>query len=469
MCKMIIVYILFNFLLYFYSKGIFKEKVNPISIYSTIWVMMLVTYELKLVEYYNLTFMTWCVIISFQLAYSIGCVLGQAKHKTDRYSTDENPKTNIVKDIKNKKIEDRLKLVILVLAAISALGIIPNLLVLINRYGNIFQATNIIYDDRLTGNQDFELIPYMGTLIHMSVILSGIYINRYGVKLFLTIPIVLMSMNILPSGGRSDFVVGFLFIAFTLIYGKKVNFTKKQKISLTILLSSFVGLFGEITSNRSTWISVNSYMSQLMVKLVDFNPAIYKMYIYFSSPVGVLNAYLKDPVYNFGINSFGVFFSVLNKFGANLNYQRYQDVYNIPITTNVGTYIRELMQDFTLIGGIIVIILFGYIFGRFYSKLKREKSFVSEIFVCLFSTIIFLSFFMWFYRETVFWISTFIGIPIGLYLDSYVRKVNKIYSDCTILEKESCVRHNPPRLVGIVSGSDPNTKGNNSDCARKVW
>ncbi|MGB4437971.1 MAG: O-antigen polymerase [Sedimentibacter sp.] len=427
---MIFVYILLNLVLYHFSKVVFKEKINPISIYSSVWVLMLIAFELKLIKYYDLTFTTWSVLISFQLAYSIGCIAGHTNLKKNRYTINRKIDNNDYAGVISKKIEKRLELIILVLSAISALAIIPNLISLINRYGiNIFEVTNKIYSDRLTGNQGIELIPYIGTIIHMAVILSGIYISRYGVKLFLAIPILLMIINVLPSGGRSDFVLGFLYIAFPILISvKKIIFTGKQKFRLLILILSFVTVFSIITSNRSAWITINPYMSSLMVRLVNVNPAVYKMYAYFSSPIGVLNAYLKDPAYNFGINSFGAFISVLNKLGANLDYQRYQDAYNIPIATNVGTYIRELIQDFTLVGGIIVIMLFGYVFARCYSNMKRKNTFTSSIYVDLFCVIIFMSFFVWFYRETVFWIITVIGIPIGLHLDAYTRKINNKYA-----------------------------------------
>lgn len=420
---MIVLYILFNIFLYYYSRSIFKQVINPITIYGFIWLTMIILYEMKLVKYYDLTFTTWCVIFIFQSAYSFGCILGHARYK--KYpATKANEKELLALNLASKKIEQRLKLVILSLAAISALGIIPNIFILIGNYGaNIFQITNQIYNDRLTGNRNFELIPYIGTVIHMSVILSGIYINRFGMKKFLVIPVLLLIINMLPSGGRSDFILGFLYIVFPILISKgKQKITKKKLLGLMVILSCLMVVFAIITNNRSSWITVNSYMSPIMVKLVDFNPALYKIYTYISLPVGVLNAYLKDPVYDFGLNSFGAFINVFNKFGAGLNYQRYQDAYTIPILANVGTYIRELIQDFTLIGGVLVIILIGFLIGRSFLNLKRENTFMSEIFVTLFSVIIFMSFFVWYYRETVFWISTFLGLFLGIYLDRYSRK-----------------------------------------------
>lgn len=409
--------------LYYYSRSIFKQKINPITIYGFIWVVMIVLYELKLVKYYELTFITWCVIFIFQSAYSLGCILGHARYKKHP-NTMASEKELLAFNLVSKKIEQRLKLMILSLAAISALGIIPNVVILISNYGtNIFQLTNQIYNDRLTGNRNFELIPYIGTFIHMSVILSGIYINRFGIKKFLAIPVLLLIINMLPSGGRSDFILGFLYISFPILISRgKGKITKKNLFGIIVILSSLIIVFTVITNNRSSWITINNYMSPLMVKLVNFNPAFYKIYTYISLPVGVLNAYLKDPIYDFGLNSFGAFISIFNKFGAGLNYQRYQDAYTIPIIANVGTYIRELIQDFTLIGGVLVIILIGFIIGRSFLNLKRENTFISEIYVTLFSVIIFMSFFVWFFRETVFWISTFLGLFIGVYLDKYSRK-----------------------------------------------
>jgi oligosaccharide repeat unit polymerase len=422
---MIFVYILLNFALYYIGKVIFRKKINPISLYSFIWVPMLIAYELKFIYYYNLTLTTWFVIISFQLAYSFGCAIGQLKFNKEKSINNIIVQSDdIYLDLSNKKIRQHLKTVILFLSGISALAIVPNFISLVNNYGiDILQYTNQIYHDRLSGSQGFELIPYLGTIVHLAVILSGVFIARYGVRLFIFIPIILLILNMLPTGGRSDFILAILYLTFPLLLmGKRIKLTKKQIIGLFVAVLSIIVIFSKITNSRSAWVSANSHMSPLMVKLVNINPAFYKIYEYFTIPVGVLNGYLIDPVYSFGINSFGTFISILNKLGANLNYQRYQDGYYTPIYSNVGSYIRELIQDFTYIGGIFVIIIFAFIFGKCFSIQKAKKTFTSEIYVSLFSVIIFMSFFVWFYRETVFWVTTFLGLPIGLYLDKYSRR-----------------------------------------------
>jgi oligosaccharide repeat unit polymerase len=158
-------------------------------------------------------------------------------------------------------------------------------------------------------------------------------------------------------------------------------------------------------------------MSPLMVRMTEYNPTIYKIYEYVTSPIGVLNEYLKSPTYNFGLNSFNAFISLLNKFGANLYYSRYQQGYNIPIYTNVGTYIRELIQDFTIPGSVIVVFIFAFSYSKSFIQSIRRKTYISLILTIVFSTIIFMSFFVWFFRETVFWISSIFGIFIGIYLD----------------------------------------------------
>ena len=45
-------------------------------------------------------------------------------------------------------------------------------------------------------------------------------------------------------------------------------------------------------------------MSPLMIKLMDISPSIYKNYVYITSPLGVLNEFLKDPTFNFGGHTF---------------------------------------------------------------------------------------------------------------------------------------------------------------------
>jgi hypothetical protein len=419
---MIFVFLTFNLLLYLVSILVYKKRFNPVSIYSLIWVIMLVTYELKLIKYYDLSTITWIVIFSFQIAYSLGCYLGGIPFRFmkcqdfKKFHSSSNKNLDII-SVKMAK----LKNIILILSIISALAIIPNFINLIKTYGtNVLALTAKIYHDRLAGSQGFEMIPYLGALSHLAVILSGIYIRRFGLKLFLVIPFLLLILNSLPSGGRSDLSLGLLYLIFPiLISPTKIRFNKKQKFGIGIILTLLIFVFLTITSNKSGWHVVTEDMSPMMVTLVEYNPSIYKIYLYVSSPIGVLNSFLVNPSYSFGINSFGFIISILNKFGAELSYERYQAFYQIPVSVNVGTYIREIIQDFSYLG-ILIILAYGFLFGKLYYSFTINQSFFSEIMVIVLSVIIFMSFFVWFFRETFFWITIFFTPFITIYLDKRV-------------------------------------------------
>lgn len=408
------IFLFINLVLVVISCFVFKKWINPVSFYSFIWLVIVTGFEVKLLQYNPLSYITWLVIISFQLSFSTGCIMG---FKTS------------IKETKPLKISEAdfccavnsrisLKKAILVLSLISSIGIIPNLYNLIAKYGtNILASSALIYHDRLTGGRGFELIPYFGAISHVAVIFSGIYISKHGFKLFSIIPISLLIANILPTGGRMDLLYGILYIIIPVALGKKkLQFKLSQKIFITAIFLVLIGIILTISNVRSIQKAPPMYMSHTMEKLYEKSPVIPSIYLYLTAPIGVLNKYLEEPDYSFGGNSFGIFYSILNKFGVEIEYTRYQKALPIPMYVNVGSYIREIIQDFTYIG-ILIVFMWAGIFGIFFKKFQTKESLTANTFVVIFFISTFMSFYMWSFREPAFWIICFVGLITSQILD----------------------------------------------------
>lgn len=167
-----------------------------------------------------------------------------------------------------------------------------------------------------------------------------------------------------------------------------------------------------VTGQRISYISewnVQTYATSEFQIVVDKIPALYQIYTYFSSPVGVLNAYLNNPSYSFGGNTLLPLYNLLGHFNPALTGVRYQEFYDIPIHVNVGTMIREFIQDYHYFGASIFLTLFGLVSGNVYKRYLVKKD-ISSIYLNSISLmVIFMSFFVWMYRDANLWIAVFVG------------------------------------------------------------
>ena len=395
------------------AAKIYRKIVNPVVLYVLPWLLSVSLYEMKLIKYYTLSLTTWLIIILFQGLFFACCFVFKEKKEVK------------VRDYCHSLDRRTVFWTIMALTAFSALAIMPNFIFFLHRYGITFMSKfSEVYNDRLNGNAPFS-IPYIGPFIYLCVVLTGIYYKKYGINFYLLIPLGLAVIDSIQGGGRSGLVLIFLFFAVPYLFVQKdTKKVKKNKnwIWIAAFLCFVAGIFVLVTRERS-WINENhpdyQYMSDTMKSLIKISPSIYKNYAYFSSPIGVLNAYLENPTFSFGKNSLSFFISFLNKFGAGLPYARYQDYYYVPIHTNVGSYIREIIQDYYYFAP-LVLIAFTLLFSKAYALLRRGNL-LGELLFSTMSAAVVMSFFMCYYRESVFWIML-IEIPMFHYIYRLIRK-----------------------------------------------
>lgn len=395
------------------AAKIYRKIVNPVVLYVLPWLLSVSLYEMKLIKYYTLSLTTWLIIILFQGLFFACCFVFKEKKEVK------------ARDYCHSLDSRTVFWTIMALTAFSALAIMPNFIFFLHRYGITFMSKfSEVYNDRLNGNAPFS-IPYIGVFIYLCVVLTGIYYKKYGFNFYLFIPLGLAVIDSIQGGGRSGLVLIFLlFVVPYLFVQKDTKKVKKNKnwIWIAAFLFLVVAVFVLVTRERS-WIDENhedyQYMSDTMKSLIKISPSIYKNYAYFSSPIGVLNAYLENPDFTFGKNSLSFFISFLNKFGADLPYARYQDYYYVPIHTNVGTYIREIIQDYYYFAP-LVLIAFTLLFSKAYALLRRGNPF-GEILFSIMGVSVVMSFFVCYYRESVFWIML-IEIPMFHYIYRLIRK-----------------------------------------------
>jgi oligosaccharide repeat unit polymerase len=371
-------------------------------------------YELKLIKYYDLSLTTWTVIFVMQILYVLGCY-------TAIKITKHGGKSLLLN--KNRKVQKLIMRIIVIITLVSGTVIIVNITQYFRMFGyDLLSQTNELYSFRLTGSEGINKIPYIGVFMFIALIFSAIYTTQYGFKKFFIVPIVLIVLEELTSGGRASLILAPLMFIGVLFATeiKKTNFSKMQ-IGLVLTLVGV--LFFMISSNRTAGTD-NSYSSEFLSRMTNGNNTVYKLIEYITSPVGTLNAYLENPTFSFGQNTFLTLYNFLNKIGYNIEIPLYQENYYVPMRVNVGTMLREIIEDFTIAGAALVIFLVGFCFSRSYLKFKTTSSYVYGIWVAvLFQTVCF-SFFDWRFRSSAEWIVLLFGTLLGLYIDRKIELIS---------------------------------------------
>ncbi|MDQ0232755.1 oligosaccharide repeat unit polymerase [Metabacillus malikii] len=373
---------------------------------------------------------TWLIIIIFQIVYNIGCVLGKKQYRNNRFNKQDS-------NIAAKGSSERdLRIAIIILSLLTSISTISNILIAVRSYGfNLLEYTNQIYVDRLAGDIDTG-IPYLGSFVYPALIYAGFYFEKFGFKKIILLPVLLLALGGLKTGGRLGILIGAFLLLVPIILQRgrvikekvrKVKGRKGKNIKILISSSILIALFITITNNRASWETYNPYMSPLMVKVLEYNPAIYQIYTYITLPLGVLNEFLKDPTLNFGGHTFLTIYNLLNRLGADISVNQYQTFYNVPLPSNVGTYIRELIEDFSIPLALMVTLITGLILSYNYSKFRNDGLYMNLIWASTFAFVIFFSFFMWQFRSSTIWITIVVGSISGYILDQRHKKRLKRY------------------------------------------
>jgi oligosaccharide repeat unit polymerase len=406
---MAFVYLLICIAFSLFSHNYFKKWVNPITAFCLPWGLMLFCYNLKFVEYYNLDVETYLVVLIGTVVFFMSCLIGANLHPLTLVITKYGHN-----QVDMSIVEKKLKLWIIILSS-AAVGVsILRLIGLVGQYGwDFYNQLAKIYGEKLLGiysNSAFE-IPYSGFLIVTAVTLAGIYFSNYGFKKILLIPLIVLLAQPILGGTKQVIIEGAILIAFSVLLSKHRNF-KINKLFLIMSTLLIVSMIFFVTSQRINYISewsVQTYATPGFQAVIDEVPALYQIYTYFSSPVGVLNAYLMNPNYSFGGNTLLPLYNLLGHFDPDLAGVRFQEFYSIPIHVNVGTMFRELIQDYHYIGAASFLAVYGGISGNLYRRYLVLEDMSSIFLNSMFLMATFMSFFIWMFRDANLLIALFVG------------------------------------------------------------
>ncbi len=424
----------------FVGKHLFKRWFNPIFLYVASWSFIIYLYDLKLLAYSSISGLTWIVISFAFFSFLFGVItvyLGRSLF-FNNYE-DINYKTSDIKPWSLEK-ETKLKKIIIITALIGLLVSLQHWYVLINEFGSIgmvFLSGGDIYSMRV-GGEHFGKIPYFNLLSYVSVFLSAIYSayrNKFTYLIFL--PLFAVILTDAASFARAGVFFAFVLFGITFItaryffksklQSKRFNNNKNIIVATIIILIVAMGSVSLIRLMRNPMGDFKSTSIELK-ELSNDGIISNSIYLYFSSPLPVLSAYLDKRKESavWGENTFYPVYNNLNRFGANVNLKPYPKGYFIPMWVNSATYIRELDVDFGPLGIFIIPFLIGFLSTYFWYKLFSQGSL---IYLTLFSYTSILLVFSIFYIGTrlSFWFFGFIfSIIVVLYFEKTEKKSGQI-------------------------------------------
>lgn len=419
---MVVLYCLFCFFAVYVGKLIYSNFFNPICLYSIVWCVAVFAHQSGLIIFYNLTPFCWMVIFASHLLFILGCIIGW------NLNIDEKP--IMIESVHDVQLKKWMLVGIAVTMSIAAIAIVINLKTMISIYGfNLMEQIVLIYGDRVNETQKIETIPYLGSFIFITLPLLGCYLKRFGFHLIVVPCVFLACADALISGGRGGIVFALLlFLAGYMCMDKGYELSSRGRVLfLLISLVTFVSMIFFVSQERAYGLKM-AYATDLYKDLFGYNVTLYKGLAYVAGPIGTLNEYLRECEFYFGKNSFLTVYNVLARLGIMEPINHYQEFFLTPMECNVGTWVREIIEDFTLMGAIFFIPFFGVVSSYVYRIALMRKTITMKIMWSIFAMVLALSFYDWKFRSASMWIAVLFGFFIGKLIDrkSFVITENEL-------------------------------------------
>lgn len=388
------------------SKHLFKKWFNHLSLYTIIWMGMIVLYELKLIRYKNLSIETWVIIIGASLAYFLGIITFFAARNSDNDSkTNQSNLINTPSIISDNGLI--IKYLILLFGIIGLFDAFYQWHLLLSKFGSlilIIVQADSIRQMRLQGDIK-GMIPYLFIVSYLGIFLSGIY-TAYKNKITLIgiLPILAIAIKELANMSRAGilfglfefFIVFFLFRHLLISKGFILNIKRGKIIFATILIA--IILIGSAILIKTFRRPVDQFQASSR-ELTTYKTNILispSIYLYTSSHIGVLNKYLEheSEKTKWGENTFLPIYNFLSKFNFVEHPKIFQKKYSIPVWTNTGTYLREIHADFGYVGLFTIPFLLGLLTTFYWFRFFEYSNLRYLIILTYLNLIISFSFFV---------------------------------------------------------------------------
>lgn len=411
------------FISVFLGKTIFNKFFNPISVYVLIWSGLVFFYELRLINYVELSTQTWFVIIGAYFSFLLGIFLGYFYLGKIEYSTEKS--SSYLLDF-IKENEKSLIYLSLLFTFIGLLGAIQHWMVLLSKFNTIPEIMinlSKVYKMRTSGEME-GVLPYVSVATYLAIFLVAIltaYKGKYSI--LAAIPFLTTVIKGIAMVGRQSILYGFLefitlFIICRYYFKNKISRNTKRNYTSLILNITFIFilifsviLIRDFRGTDETFSGETRQLQSLKGSGV-ITPSIY---LYLSGHLGVLNQYYEKGIEEnrFGENTFQLVYNIVSKFNVTEPANIYQRAYYVPEWVNTGTYLRELDADFGTLGVFAVPFLIGFFIFFNWLKFFKYGRPINLVFLVHLFLIIWFSFLMIITRGANWFIS--IGLLLFIF------------------------------------------------------
>lgn len=349
----------------FLARRLSNRWFNHLTLYTLLWTVMLLSYELRLIAYNSIVLEAWLYVFVAWISLYLGTLLGSLLFPT--VPKQKFPEINLV----------RLRHIIIGLTVgglISTFALAENLLVALKTGGILTALTQysaqiytMRFEGEVTGVMYLNFLPYAGCA------LAGIYAARLGrITLAAALPLFAMVADGIVSMQRTGMVVGALLFAFSYAFTPKVQKLRLARWQKIVVGCAVLASFLAVTLERGAGEYFEAQTGTLyrISEVISVAPVVY---LYISGPLPCFSEYLKNPSDDgkplWGRYMLASVYRFLAKFGYDTYVPYYPAFYSTPVPVNAGTYLRELHRDF---GG-AAIFFFPFSLGFFIAFLDGSS------------------------------------------------------------------------------------------------
>jgi oligosaccharide repeat unit polymerase len=421
----------------FAGRAAFRQWFNHVSLYSGIWGLSLMLYDLHLINYYKMETETWIIILGGWILFIIGSLtVVFARNAIGADEERRGPSTGINQVVALDDERRILEIALWILIFISLVAALHTWYVLIQMFGSVTDVLlrgAFLYKIRVSEGIKGS-IPYFKFLCLPATLLAGVYTAKIGkLKIVAILPIVISIIVDLSSMGRAMMIMAAILFTTGYFLTKKENENADNSTKiislkkLSMFVMALVLLFAGSELVRSTrHVNENVVGAKRTLQRLEgasfITPSIY---LYITGHHAVLNQYLKDEsVEKFpAANTFAPFFRLLAKFGFDTEVESYQKFFRIPVTANTGTYLRELHSDFGITGILFGPYVIGILCSYFWFRYRRSKSYVSLVILSYMQVMVAMSLFYLVTIAGYLLVYLIIGLCIAVFIDYRLNKI----------------------------------------------
>ncbi|MCA0365892.1 MAG: oligosaccharide repeat unit polymerase [Bacteroidetes bacterium] len=353
----------------------FFKRLNPILLFSVIWIFVLFLSSLELMKLDEVKWDTYLLLLFLVFFSNIGAILGNRKYLA-----------NIEDDY---FVLDKLGHIIFFVSIVAISINFYFVLRYIGGFSSFILGASQLYHDRIEGTFK-PPIPYFGSLIFISCVFFGretVIKPNMGNYFFSLVTLLYTILDTMLSFGRANFIIGFLLylLSFFLSNFKKGSFA--FKIGLRKIVISFISVllfFLFLNLIRDTRGGTEDYYfktgtSPFVEKLNELGIFRPSLYFYLVGPVAAFDNIFehefiaKNPT---GYETFAPLFRPFYRlFDIDVDY--YEEFINIgDKETNIGTMFKPVFLDFGIFGLYFFPLIIGFISTLIFQKWKVSEKYI---------------------------------------------------------------------------------------------